>query len=93
MPWARTRLLTPKSGAQSRPAVSYRFECTWWVRKIVCGRVATTRPEASELPIVIVPAAEWITMDEKAANAIRKKPGSTMRVGLRLVKEKESPVS
>ena len=42
-----------------------------------------------ELPIVIVPAAEWITMDEKAATAIRKKPGSTMRVGLRLVKDKK----
>ena len=40
-----------------------------------------------DLPIVIVPAAEWITMDDKAAIAIRKKPGSTMRVGLRLVKE------
>src|SRR5271169_3335982 len=40
-----------------------------------------------DLPIVIVPATEWITMDDKAANAIRKKPGSTMRVGLRLVKE------
>src|ERR1700723_4181719 len=40
-----------------------------------------------ELPIVIVPAAEWITMDEKAATAIRKKPNSSMRVGLRLVKE------
>ena len=42
-----------------------------------------------DLPIVIVPATEWITMDEKAATAIRKKPGSTMRVGLRLVKEKK----
>ena len=40
-----------------------------------------------QLPIVIVPAAEWITMDEKAATAIRKKPHSSMRVGLRLVKE------
>ena len=40
-----------------------------------------------ELPIVIVPAAEWITMDDKAADAIRKKKGSSMRVGLRLVKE------
>jgi phosphate acyltransferase len=42
---------------------------------------------AEYLPIVIVPASEWITMDEKAATAIRKKPGSSMRVGLRLVKE------
>jgi glycerol-3-phosphate acyltransferase PlsX len=40
-----------------------------------------------QLPIVIVPAPEWITMDEKAATAIRKKPHSSMRVGLRLVKE------
>jgi glycerol-3-phosphate acyltransferase PlsX len=41
-----------------------------------------------KLPIVIVPATEWITMDEKVAT-IRKKPDSTMRVGLRLVKEKK----
>src|SRR6202012_4525844 len=41
-----------------------------------------------DLPIVIVPATEWITMDEKASDAIRKrKKDSTMRVGLRLVKE------
>jgi phosphate acyltransferase len=38
------------------------------------------------LPIVIVPAAEWITMEEKATKAIRK-PNSSMRVGLKLVKE------
>src|SRR5271155_151027 len=42
-----------------------------------------------DLPIVIVPADEWITMDEKAATAIRKKPGSSMRVGLRMVKEQK----
>src|ERR1700759_2389124 len=34
-----------------------------------------------ELPIAIVPASEWITMDDKAGEAIRKKKGSTMRVG------------
>jgi phosphate acyltransferase len=39
-----------------------------------------------DLPIVIVPAAEWITMEEKATKAIRK-PNSSMRVGLKLVKE------
>jgi glycerol-3-phosphate acyltransferase PlsX len=43
-----------------------------------------------DLPIVIVPATEWITMDEKASDAIRKrKKDSTMRVGLRLVKENQ----
>ena len=35
-----------------------------------------------ELPIVIVPAKEWIGMDEKGASAIRKKPDSSMRIGL-----------
>src|ERR1700743_1257871 len=40
-----------------------------------------------DLPIEIFPASEWITMDEKAAASIRKKPGSSMRLGLRLVKE------
>jgi glycerol-3-phosphate acyltransferase PlsX len=43
-----------------------------------------------QLPITIVPAKEWISMDEKAATAIRKKPESSMRVGLRLVKEKHA---
>src|ERR1700761_2037019 len=40
-----------------------------------------------DLPIVIVPATEWITMEDKPGDAIRKKKGSTMRTGLRLVKE------
>jgi glycerol-3-phosphate acyltransferase PlsX len=45
-------------------------------------------PRGEDLPIEIVPATEWITMDEKASDAIRKrKKDSTMRVGLRLVKE------
>ena len=44
---------------------------------------------AEGLPIVIVPATEWITMEDKAANAFRKKPGSSMRVGLQLVKEQK----
>src|ERR1700679_871660 len=40
-----------------------------------------------QLPIVIVPAAEWITMDEKAATAIRRKPNSSRGGGLPLGKE------
>ncbi len=43
-----------------------------------------------ELPIVIVPAKEWIGMDEKGASAIRKKPDSSMRIGLRMVKDKHA---
>jgi len=35
------------------------------------------------LPVFIVPATEWITMDDKAALAVRTKRDSTMRVGLK----------
>ena len=39
------------------------------------------------LPIFVVPASEWITMDDKAAQAVRSKRDSTMRVGLKMVRE------
>lgn len=41
-----------------------------------------------ELPIEVIHASEWISMSDKAATAIRKKPNSSMRVGLKLVKDK-----
>jgi glycerol-3-phosphate acyltransferase PlsX len=39
------------------------------------------------LPVFISPASEWITMDDKAAQAVRAKRDSTMRVGLKMVRE------
>jgi glycerol-3-phosphate acyltransferase PlsX len=42
------------------------------------------------LPVFIVPASEWITMDDKAAQAVRAKRDSSMRVGLRMVREGEA---
>jgi glycerol-3-phosphate acyltransferase PlsX len=39
------------------------------------------------LPIYVVPASEWISMDDKAAQAVRSKRDSTMRVGLKMVRE------
>jgi glycerol-3-phosphate acyltransferase PlsX len=39
------------------------------------------------LPVFIAPASEWITMDDKAAQAVRSKRDSTMRVGLKMVRE------
>jgi phosphate acyltransferase len=39
------------------------------------------------LPVFIVPASEWITMEDKAALAVRTKRDSTMRVGLKMVRE------
>jgi glycerol-3-phosphate acyltransferase PlsX len=39
------------------------------------------------LPVFIVPASEWITMNDKAAQAVRSKRDSSMRVGLKMVRE------
>src|SRR3954468_22956310 len=47
-------------------------------------------PSAKNLPIDIVPASEVIGMHEKAAQAVRSKRDSSMRVGLRLVREGEA---
>ena len=44
-------------------------------------------PLASDLPIEVVHASEVISMQDKAAHAVRAKRDSSMRVGLRLVKE------
>ena len=41
----------------------------------------------TRLPIFIVPASEWISMDDKAAQAVRSKRDSSMRVGLKMVRE------
>lgn len=44
--------------------------------------------ENEDLPIVIHHASQRIGMDEKAAHAVRSKRDSSMRVGLKLVREK-----
>lgn len=44
-------------------------------------------PEARTLPIEVVHASEFVGMDEKAALAVKQKRDSSMRVGLRLVKD------
>jgi phosphate acyltransferase len=49
---------------------------------------AALRKFLDELPIEIIHTPEWISMDDKAATAVRKKPNSSMRLGLKLVKEK-----
>ena len=44
-------------------------------------------PAAGSLPIAIAHASEFITMDDKAVQAVRSKRDSSMRVGLRLVRQ------
>ena len=46
-----------------------------------------SHPAAQQLPIEIVHASEIIGMQEKAAHAVKQKRDSSMRVGLRLVRE------
>src|SRR6202007_486689 len=66
---------------------------SYGVRVLLVGPEATIRaelgrhPAASLLPIEIVHASEVITMEDKAVQAVRSKRDSSMRVGLRLVRE------
>src|ERR1700720_1548751 len=63
------------------------------VRVLVAGPEATIRaeldrhPAATRLPLEIVHASEVITMEDKAVQAVRSKRDSSMRVGLRMVRE------
>jgi glycerol-3-phosphate acyltransferase PlsX len=44
-----------------------------------------TKPD--KLPIFVKQASEWISMEDKAAQAVRSKRDSSMRVGLKMVRE------
>jgi glycerol-3-phosphate acyltransferase PlsX len=63
------------------------------VRVLLVGPEETLRkelarhPSAYELPIEIVHASEVITMEDKAVQAVRAKRDSSIRVGLRLVRD------
>src|SRR5512147_2405232 len=63
------------------------------VRVLLVGQESVVHAELAhhptwrQLPIEIVPATEVIEMHEKAAQAVRSKRDSSMRVGLRLVRE------
>ena len=50
----------------------------------------TRYPAAAGLPIEIVHASEVISMEDKAVQAVRSKRDSSMRVGLRLVREQQA---
>jgi phosphate acyltransferase len=43
--------------------------------------------KTDRLPIFFVQASEWISMEDKAAQAVRSKRDSSMRVGLKMVRE------
>ena len=56
-------------------------------REEVLRQELAHHPQAARLPIEIVHASEAITMEDKATQALRAKRDSSMRVGLRLVRE------
>lgn len=68
----RVHLVGPESVL--RPALTRALRAPRW-------------PGTAEPAIEIVHASEWITMDDKAAQAVRAKRDSSMRVGLRMVRE------
>jgi phosphate acyltransferase len=47
-------------------------------------------PFAANLPLQVLHASEVITMEDKAVQAVRAKRDSSMRVGLRLVRERQA---
>ena len=53
----------------------------------VLSRELDKYPAAAGLPIEILHASEVVSMEEKAAQAVRAKRDSSMRVGLRLVRD------
>src|ERR1700761_4093306 len=55
----------------------------------VLRRSLSTYLDGERLPIEIVHASEHIGMEEKAAHAVRSKKDSSMRVGLKLVRDKK----
>jgi glycerol-3-phosphate acyltransferase PlsX len=55
--------------------------------KEILERELALRPLAVDLPIEIVHASEWISMEDKAATAVRSKRDSSMRTGCKLVRQ------
>jgi glycerol-3-phosphate acyltransferase PlsX len=66
------------------------------VRVLLVGPEDRLRPalaahlHGEDLPIQIVHASEWISMEDKAAASVRSKRDSSMRVGLKLVREQQA---
>jgi glycerol-3-phosphate acyltransferase PlsX len=52
--------------------------------------VLETHLRGQKLPIEIIHASEWISMEDKAVAAVRAKRDSSMRVGLKLVREQKA---
>src|SRR3989442_11745476 len=83
------------SDRATRPEIEGAIQAArhYGVRVVLVGREAAIRaelaryPAAAGLPLEIAPASEVITMDDKAAQAVRARRDSSIHVGVRLVRE------
>ncbi|MBZ5570326.1 MAG: phosphate acyltransferase PlsX [Acidobacteriia bacterium] len=86
------------SDRRPKPAIEGAIQATrhYDVRVLLVGPEPVLRaelaryPAAAGLPIEIVHASEVISMEDKAVQAVRAKRDSSMRVGLRLVREQSA---
>jgi len=86
------------SDRRPKPEIEGAIQATrhYDVRVLLVGPEALLRaeltryPAAAGLPIEIVHASEVIRMEDKAVQAVRSKRDSSMRVGLRLVREQQA---
>ena len=86
MRWVRTALPSLRLRAPFLRRVNTECGCCWSARRMWSRRNSIATPAAARLPIEIVHASEFITMEDKV-EAIRAKRDSSMRVGLRMVRE------
>ena len=86
MRWVRTALPSLRLRAPYKRRVNTACGCCWSARKPWSRRNWIATRAAARLPIEIVHASEFITMEDKV-EAIRAKRDSSMRVGLRMVRE------
>ena len=86
MRWGPTRRRSRRLKAHCRRRAITASACYWSGRNRRLRAELARYPGARRLPVEVVHASEVITMDDKV-DAIRAKRDSSIRVGLRLVRE------
>jgi fatty acid/phospholipid biosynthesis enzyme len=92
MRWGPTRRRSRRSKAHCRRRATTASACFWSDPSQRLRAELARYPGARRLPVDVVHASEVITMDDKV-EAIRAKRDSSIRVGLRLVREGAPPAS
>ena len=87
MQWVPTRPPNPRFAGPSSRAVNSTSGSSSSDPRRSWAPALKSCLRGQTLPIEIAHASEWISMDDKAAQAVRTKRNSSMRVGLRSVKE------